>query len=101
MIDDLLKILNPLINSKSVWKSHALYLVAEYYFAKNENRIEADLVNLGFVVNVIEDIEERIEALEVAYSLAKKLLVMFFLLMRQEKNLLIFSPRLKNLSKKT
>jgi len=28
---DLLKILNPLINSKSVWKSHALYLMAEYF----------------------------------------------------------------------
>ena len=32
----LLEILNPLINSKSVWKSHALYLVAEYFYSKNE-----------------------------------------------------------------
>jgi predicted negative regulator of RcsB-dependent stress response len=32
----LLKILNPLINSNSVWKSHALYLVAEYFYSKNE-----------------------------------------------------------------
>ena len=28
---ELLNILNPLINSKSVWKSHALYLVAEFF----------------------------------------------------------------------
>ena len=42
------------------------------YFAKNEKRIEADLVNLGFVINVIEDIEERIEALEGALLISKK-----------------------------
>ena len=29
---ELLKILNPLINSKSVWQSHALYLVAEFFY---------------------------------------------------------------------
>jgi hypothetical protein len=34
--NDLLEILNPIINSKSIWKSHALYLVAEYFYAKNE-----------------------------------------------------------------
>ena len=32
----LLNILNPLINSESVWKSHALYLMAEYFYSKNE-----------------------------------------------------------------
>tara|TARA_Y100001958_G_C20967272_1_gene363700 strand:+ start:421 stop:720 length:300 start_codon:yes stop_codon:yes gene_type:complete len=32
----LLNMLNPIINSESVWKSHALYLLAEYFFAKNE-----------------------------------------------------------------
>ena len=36
--NELLKILNPLINSKSVWKSHALYLMAEYFYFKNENK---------------------------------------------------------------
>ena len=35
--NDLLEILNPLINSESLWKSHALYLVAEYFYSKNEN----------------------------------------------------------------
>ena len=34
----LLEILNPLINSKSVWKSHALYLVAEYFYSKDEKQ---------------------------------------------------------------
>ena len=34
---DLLNILNPLINSESVWKSHALYLMAEYFYADNQN----------------------------------------------------------------
>jgi len=43
--NDLLKILNPLINSKSVWKSHALYLVAEYYFAKNEKEKSKEFFN--------------------------------------------------------
>ena len=32
----LLNIVNPLLNSNSVWKSHALYLVAEYFYSKNE-----------------------------------------------------------------
>ena len=36
--NNLLKILNPLINSKSIWKSHSLYLLAEYFFFKNEKQ---------------------------------------------------------------
>ena len=35
---DLLNILNPLINSKSVWKSHALYLMAEYFYSKDQKQ---------------------------------------------------------------
>ena len=31
--NELLSILNSLINSKSVWKSHALYLLAEYFYS--------------------------------------------------------------------
>ena len=34
--NDLLEILNPIINSESLWKSHALYLIAEYFYSKNE-----------------------------------------------------------------
>ena len=36
--NNLIKILNPLINSESVWKSHALFLLAEYFFDKNEKK---------------------------------------------------------------
>ena len=35
---DLLDILRPIINSNSIWKSHALYLVAEYFYSKNEKK---------------------------------------------------------------
>ena len=36
--NDLLNILNPVIKSESVWKPHALYLMAEYYFSKNQKQ---------------------------------------------------------------
>ena len=35
---DMLNLLNPLINSKSVWKSHALYLMAEYFYAQDQKQ---------------------------------------------------------------
>jgi hypothetical protein len=41
----LLEILNPLINSKSVWKSHALYLLAEYFYFKNEKQKSKEFFN--------------------------------------------------------
>jgi hypothetical protein len=36
--NNLLNILNPIINSESVWKSHALYLMAEYFYSKSETQ---------------------------------------------------------------
>ncbi len=36
--NELIEILNPIINSKSIWKSHALYLLAEYFYSKNEKQ---------------------------------------------------------------
>ena len=36
--NNLLKILNPIINSESIWKSHALYLMGEYFLSKNEKQ---------------------------------------------------------------
>ena len=42
---DLLSLLNPLINSKSVWKSHALYLMAEYFYAKEQNQKAKEFFN--------------------------------------------------------
>ena len=34
----LLEILNPVINSDSIWKSHALYLLGEYFYYRSENK---------------------------------------------------------------
>jgi len=34
--NDLIKILSPVLNSNSVWKSHALFLMGEYFLSKNE-----------------------------------------------------------------
>ena len=39
---ELLNILNPLLNSESVWKSHALYLVAEFFYNKGEKQKSKD-----------------------------------------------------------
>ena len=36
--NNLIKILNPILNSDSIWKSEALYLLAEYFFSKNEKQ---------------------------------------------------------------
>ena len=36
--NNLLKILNPIINSESIWKSHSLYLLGEYFMSKNEKQ---------------------------------------------------------------
>ena len=44
-------------------------------FFPDEDRITADIVNLGYVVNVIEDPEERAVALFAAWELTQKLLV--------------------------
>jgi len=41
----LLDILKPLLNSKSVWKSHALYLIAEYFYSKNEKQKSKEFFN--------------------------------------------------------
>ena len=36
--NNLLKMLSPIINSDSIWKPHALYLLGEYFLAKNEKQ---------------------------------------------------------------
>ena len=40
--NNLLTILKPIINSNSIWKSHALYLMAEYFYFKNEKQKSKD-----------------------------------------------------------
>ncbi len=42
---DLLNILNPIIKSDSVWKSHSLYLMAEYFYSKNEMEKSKEFFN--------------------------------------------------------
>jgi hypothetical protein len=43
--NELLDILNPLLNSDSVWKSHALYLLAEYFYSKDEKQKSKEFFN--------------------------------------------------------
>ncbi len=43
--NNLIKILKPLINSESVWKPHALYLMAEYFFDKNQKQKAKEFYN--------------------------------------------------------
>jgi len=43
--NELLEILKPLLNSKSVWKSHGLYLVAEYFYSKNQKQKSKEFFN--------------------------------------------------------
>lgn len=53
------------------------------YFAPDNDVAAADIVNLGFVVNVIEDFDERLEALTRAWSLSERLLVVSVMLANQ------------------
>jgi len=43
--NELLEILRPLINTKSVWSSHALYLIAEFFYSKDEKQKAKDFFN--------------------------------------------------------
>ena len=43
--NQLLNILKPLINSDSIWKSHALYLLAEFFYSKNEREKAKEFFN--------------------------------------------------------
>ena len=43
--NDLLKILNPIINSESIWKAHSLYLIAEYFYSKGQKQKAKEFFN--------------------------------------------------------
>jgi predicted negative regulator of RcsB-dependent stress response len=43
--NELLGMLNPIINSESIWKSHALYLMAEYFYSKTEKQKSKEFFN--------------------------------------------------------
>lgn len=53
------------------------------HYAPDCEKQISNIVNLGFVINVIENINDRIEALQGAYSLAQELLVVSVMLANQ------------------
>ena len=58
---ELLNILNPIIRSESIWKSHALYLMAEYFYSKNEMQKSKEFFNQ--IINLNEANQEiKLEA---------------------------------------
>ena len=59
--NELLDILKPIINSESVWKSQALYLLAEYFYSKGEKQKSKEFFNkIILLENVNQDL--KIEA---------------------------------------
>ena len=46
----MLKIINPILNSDSVWKSHALHLMAEFFYFKGEKQKAKEFFNQ--IVNI-------------------------------------------------
>ena len=55
--NQLLEILKPIINSKSVWKAHGLYLMAEYFYSKNEKQKAKEFFNqIVLLKNANQDI---------------------------------------------
>lgn len=47
--NNLLKILKPILNSESIWRSHSLYLMSEYFLSKNEKEKSKE-----FLIQIIE-----------------------------------------------
>ena len=43
--NELLNILNPIIKSDSMWKPHAMYLIAEFYLSKNQKQKSKEFFN--------------------------------------------------------
>lgn len=53
------------------------------HYAADQPKQPADIVNLGFVINVIENYQERLEALLGAYHLTRQILVVSAMLINQ------------------
>ena len=56
--NNLLTILKPIINSNSIWKSHALYLMAEYFYFKNEKQKAKDFFEQ---IIILENVNSKIK----------------------------------------
>jgi DNA phosphorothioation-associated putative methyltransferase len=61
------------------------------FYAPQNKKVIAHVVNLGFVINVIENAKERSEALNSAFELAKKLLVVTVMLDSQAQYKIVSS----------
>jgi predicted negative regulator of RcsB-dependent stress response len=56
--NDLITILKPIMNSESIWKSHALYLTGEYFYSKNDIEKAKEFFNQILILpNNNKDIE--------------------------------------------
>ena len=57
---DLLQILNPIINSESIWRSHSLYLIAEFFYKNGEHQKAKEFFNqIIKLQNVNNDIKRE------------------------------------------
>ena len=60
--NNLIQILNPIINSDSVWQSHALYLMAEYFYYKNQRQKSKEFFNQILTLeNINPDIKIKVQ----------------------------------------
>jgi len=64
--NELLNILDPLIKSKSVWSSHALYLVGEYFYSKNNKLKSKEFFNKILIINnanqdILKEAKKRLQ----------------------------------------
>ena len=57
--NQILGILKPLINSKSIWKSHALYLLADYFYSKDEKQKAKEFCNQ--ILNIENDNQDIVK----------------------------------------
>jgi predicted negative regulator of RcsB-dependent stress response len=56
--NDLILMLNPIINSESIWKSHALFLIGEYFYTNNQKQKAKEFFNkIQILTNANEDIK--------------------------------------------
>ena len=64
--DDLLEILNPIINSESIWKAQSIKLLADYYFHLKEynkaNQYYSKLLTLDNTNIDMKEIRNKIKA---------------------------------------
>ena len=63
--NEMLKILNPVINSESIWKQHSLLLMGDYYFHKKEFVKSKEFFNMITELNNVNpkikiDVEKRL-----------------------------------------